>query len=166
MSTSPGHGDLVDDPTRHRKTFVDTTSQDDSAPTRAQGDASDTLTAGVHDHAPWRPMCNERRLSNGQLRGACLNDDGTSRIQPLPGPSAQDRLREARLEGVAIAARHVLLDEADVRRIETVLVEHLDEAQVTDAQTLARQIAADLRPNLEAVLRRRLSAARGEADRD
>lgn len=31
----------------------------------------------VHNHAPWRPMCAERRLSDGQLRGACLNDDGT-----------------------------------------------------------------------------------------
>jgi hypothetical protein len=31
----------------------------------------------VHNHAPWRPMCNERLLDGGQRRGACLNDDGT-----------------------------------------------------------------------------------------
>lgn len=36
----------------------------------------------VHDHGPWRPMCNERDVL-GQLRGACLNDDGTSRT-PAP----------------------------------------------------------------------------------
>jgi hypothetical protein len=30
----------------------------------------------VHDHPPYRPMCSERMV-NGQLRGACLNDDGT-----------------------------------------------------------------------------------------
>ena len=29
----------------------------------------------VHDHPPYRPVCNER-LVDGQLRGACLNDDG------------------------------------------------------------------------------------------
>lgn len=31
----------------------------------------------VHNHPPYRPVCHERRLSNGLLRGACLNDDGT-----------------------------------------------------------------------------------------
>lgn len=36
---------------------------------------------GVHDHAPYRPMCNER-IVDGQLRGACLNDDGTSVTPP------------------------------------------------------------------------------------
>lgn len=33
----------------------------------------------VHNHPPHRPMCNERRLPDGQLRGACLNDDGSDR---------------------------------------------------------------------------------------
>lgn len=37
------------------------------------------VTTRVHNHAPWAPMCNERRLPSGQLRGACLHDDGTSR---------------------------------------------------------------------------------------
>jgi hypothetical protein len=31
----------------------------------------------VHNHAPYRPMCNERRLASGTLRGACLPDDLT-----------------------------------------------------------------------------------------
>ena len=31
------------------------------------------MSGAVHDHAP---MCNERRLPNGLLRGACLDDDG------------------------------------------------------------------------------------------
>ena len=31
----------------------------------------------VHNHAPHRPVCNERSLPNGQLRGACLDDDCT-----------------------------------------------------------------------------------------
>lgn len=30
----------------------------------------------VHNHPPYRPACNERTV-NGQLRGACLNDNGT-----------------------------------------------------------------------------------------
>ena len=33
----------------------------------------------VHNHRPYQPVCNER-LVDGQLRGACLNDDGTDRI--------------------------------------------------------------------------------------
>lgn len=32
----------------------------------------------VHNHLPWRPMCNER-VVDGQLRGACLNDDGSDK---------------------------------------------------------------------------------------
>lgn len=32
----------------------------------------------VHNHAPWRPVCNERRLQGGQLRGACLDDNGAA----------------------------------------------------------------------------------------
>ena len=32
----------------------------------------------VHNHAPYRPACNEREVG-GQLRGACLNDDGSDR---------------------------------------------------------------------------------------
>lgn len=32
----------------------------------------------VHNHAPYRPNCNERDV-DGQLRGACLNDDGSDR---------------------------------------------------------------------------------------
>lgn len=35
----------------------------------------------VHNHPPYRPVCNERRV-DGQLRGACLNDDGTDRPEP------------------------------------------------------------------------------------
>lgn len=34
------------------------------------------LTPRVHDHPPYRPPCNERDV-DGQLRGACLNDNGT-----------------------------------------------------------------------------------------
>ena len=34
--------------------------------------------ARVHNHAPYRPACNERNV-DGQLRGACLNDDGSDR---------------------------------------------------------------------------------------
>lgn len=30
----------------------------------------------VHNHPPYRPVCNER-LVGDQLRGACLNDDGS-----------------------------------------------------------------------------------------
>lgn len=32
----------------------------------------------VHNHRPFDPSCNERNVG-GQLRGACLNDDGSSR---------------------------------------------------------------------------------------
>lgn len=32
----------------------------------------------VHNHPPYRPECNERRV-DGHLRGACLNDDGSDR---------------------------------------------------------------------------------------
>lgn len=32
----------------------------------------------VHNHPPYEPTCNERRV-DGQLRGACLNDDGSPR---------------------------------------------------------------------------------------
>jgi len=32
----------------------------------------------VHNHPPYRPWCDERTV-NGQLRGACLNDDGTDK---------------------------------------------------------------------------------------
>ena len=32
----------------------------------------------VHNHPPYRPPCAEREV-DGQLRGACLNDDGTDR---------------------------------------------------------------------------------------
>lgn len=32
----------------------------------------------VHNHPPYRPVCNER-VVDGQLRGACLNDDGSDR---------------------------------------------------------------------------------------
>lgn len=32
----------------------------------------------VHNHPPYEPICNERRVG-GQLRGACLNDDGGDR---------------------------------------------------------------------------------------
>jgi hypothetical protein len=32
----------------------------------------------VHNHFPYRPPCAER-VVDGQLRGACLNDDGSPR---------------------------------------------------------------------------------------
>lgn len=32
----------------------------------------------VHNHLPYRPPCAEREV-DGQLRGACLNDDGSTR---------------------------------------------------------------------------------------
>lgn len=38
------------------------------------------LMGRVHNHRPYRPVCNERLVGRGaQLRGACLNDDGTDR---------------------------------------------------------------------------------------
>ena len=40
----------------------------------------------VHNHPPYRPVCNERDV-DGQLRGACLNDDGTSVTPPGQGRS-------------------------------------------------------------------------------
>src|SRR5690349_2016208 len=43
-----------------------------SAATPAARPAADLF----HNHPPYRPMCNEREV-DGQLRGACLNDDGT-----------------------------------------------------------------------------------------
>ena len=30
----------------------------------------------VHNHSPWRPMCPERTLADGERRGACLADCG------------------------------------------------------------------------------------------
>jgi hypothetical protein len=44
---------------------------------------SPTPSSNVHNHPPHRPNCNERRV-NGQLRGACLNDDGTAAVSPTP----------------------------------------------------------------------------------
>lgn len=41
---------------------------------------------GVHDHPAYRPSCNERVI-DGQLRGACLNDDGSSVTPPGTGDS-------------------------------------------------------------------------------
>jgi hypothetical protein len=38
----------------------------------------------VHNHPPYEPMCNERRLPGGQLRGACLNDDASDRDTRFP----------------------------------------------------------------------------------
>lgn len=38
-----------------------------------------TTFTRVHNHQPHRPVCAERRLTGGQLRGACLNDDGSDR---------------------------------------------------------------------------------------
>lgn len=39
----------------------------------------------VHNHRPWQPMCNER-VVEGQLRGACLNDDGSPRADQMTTP--------------------------------------------------------------------------------
>lgn len=44
----------------------------------------------VHDHPPYRPPCNERD-AHGQLRGACLNDDGTSVTTPAGGHKSTRR---------------------------------------------------------------------------
>lgn len=33
----------------------------------------------VHNHPPYRPVCNERVLPDGTLRGACLDDEGNAR---------------------------------------------------------------------------------------
>ena len=47
----------------------------------------------VHNHPPYRPMCNERTV-DGQLRGACLSDDGTPVVKYLdPVRDEIDRLR-------------------------------------------------------------------------
>ena len=43
----------------------------------------------VHNHPPYRPWCDERTV-NGQLRGACLSDDGTPSFFPA-GTSKQPR---------------------------------------------------------------------------
>ena len=40
--------------------------------------ASQDHDGAVHNHPPYEPTCNERRV-DGQLRGACLNDDGSPR---------------------------------------------------------------------------------------
>lgn len=40
--------------------------------------ATGSPTHRVHNHPPYRPACTERQV-NGQLRGACLNDDGSDR---------------------------------------------------------------------------------------
>jgi hypothetical protein len=37
----------------------------------------------VHNHPPYRPVCNERSV-DGQLRGACLNDDGSPAMSADP----------------------------------------------------------------------------------
>lgn len=42
-------------------------------------DKQSTAVRRVHNHPPYRPVCNERRLPDGQLRGACLTDDGGDR---------------------------------------------------------------------------------------
>lgn len=48
----------------------------------------------VHNHQPYRPACNER-VVNGQLRGACLNDDGTERDRGREIPARErEALRE------------------------------------------------------------------------
>lgn len=37
--------------------------------------------ARVHNHPPYRSVCNERLVGGpSALRGACLNDDGTDRV--------------------------------------------------------------------------------------
>lgn len=41
-------------------------------------------TSHVHDHLPYRPVCNERDV-DGQLRGACLNDNGSVITPPAGG---------------------------------------------------------------------------------
>jgi hypothetical protein len=38
-----------------------------------------THVVGVHNHPPYRPVCNERITPEGVRRGACLNDDGSPR---------------------------------------------------------------------------------------
>jgi hypothetical protein len=48
-------------------------------PYRADRLATDTAAPAVlrvHNHPPYEPTCNERRV-DGHLRGACLNDDGS-----------------------------------------------------------------------------------------
>lgn len=43
----------------------------------------------VHNHAPWRPICNERDVDS-QLRGACLDDDGTARHSDPEPPTCTE----------------------------------------------------------------------------
>ena len=54
----------------------------------------------VHNHPPYEPPCNERTV-DGQLRGACLNDDGTP-VTYLDPATELDRLRHenANLNGL------------------------------------------------------------------
>lgn len=39
----------------------------------------ETPTTRVHNHSPYRPVCNERTVA-GRLRGACINDDESDRM--------------------------------------------------------------------------------------
>lgn len=59
-------------------------------------DPPQSASQRVHNHEPYRPSCNERRVG-GQLRGACLNDDGTTADAPLKSDDRR-RLRRAEAE--------------------------------------------------------------------
>ena len=50
-------------------------------PSRLRAAGGDRMTPNslrAHNHAPYRPSCDEREVS-GRVRGACLNDDGSDR---------------------------------------------------------------------------------------
>lgn len=46
---------------------------------RREATRAHTSSPRVHDHPPHRPPCSERLVDGFILRGACLNDDGSSR---------------------------------------------------------------------------------------
>jgi hypothetical protein len=83
-----------------------------------RSDARKKLAERVHNHAPYRPTCNERRLDDGQLRGACLNDDGSDRLDDALGAALilLDRTEQAlRIVKADLDAQAVQLDE--IRRV-------------------------------------------------
>lgn len=70
----------------------------------------------VHNHRPWRPMCSERTLPDGTLRGACLTDAGTPVTEAPVAPPMHDcgwpedtfpcRIRHQHLNTGAAKAAH------------------------------------------------------------
>lgn len=95
----------------------------------------------VHDHPPYRPACNERTV-DGQLRGACLNDDGTPKVLPL-----RDRLAAALLTGRLDAIEAVFDSETALIR-DTLVQRTAAHQRVIDERDGLRIELADARAGL------------------